>query len=82
MELDPWEWQPGHYASVAITHKAVRHGRGAGRPPTLFAFHPTSVKNRYTLLPVFLHYLSLSLSVYIFPILSLFVSFCREESQI
>lgn len=61
MELDPWEWQPGCYASVAITHKAMRQGRGAGWPPTLFAFHPTSVKNRYALLPVFLHYLSLSL---------------------
>lgn len=29
MEPDPWEWQPHCYASVHITHKAVRQGRGA-----------------------------------------------------
>lgn len=62
MEPDPWEWQPARYASVAIPHKAMRQGRGAARPPTPSAFHPTSVKRRYTLLrvsPLFL-YISLS----------------------
>lgn len=34
------------------SHKAMRQGRGASRPPTPSAFHPTSVKCRYTLLRV------------------------------
>lgn len=44
MEPDLWEWQPDRYASLAITHKAVRQGRGAGQPPTHLAFRPPSVK--------------------------------------
>lgn len=62
MEPDPWEWQPARYASVAIPHKAMRQGRGAARPPTPSAFHPTSVKRRYTLLRVSPLFLFISLS--------------------
>lgn len=60
MELEPWEWQPGCYASVAITHK--RQGPWGQPAAHSLCLSPHIRQNRYTPLPGFLRYLSLSLS--------------------